>query len=172
MAEVESIIPVAAPSAVEMRSFLDIAVPHLQRVIARVTDPQRKDFLAEAISCLGVGARRATVVLTWVAALDHLHEYVLIHQLASFNAALGRRSDRLSKFVVAARDDFGEMKESVFIEVCRSANVITADVRKILDEKLGFRNSCAHPSSISIGDSKVVSFIEDLVDNVIAKFTI
>ena len=72
-------------------------------------------------------------VLTWVAALDHLHEYVLIHQLASFNAALGRRSDHLSKFVVAARDDFGEMTESVFIEVCRSANVITADVRKILD---------------------------------------
>lgn len=46
------------------------------------------------------------------------------------------------------------------------------DVRKILDEKLGFRNSCAHPSSIAVGDSKALSFVEDLVDNVIAKHPI
>jgi hypothetical protein len=105
-----------------------------------------------------------------VAALDHLQEFVLAKHLAAFNSALGKRSDRASKITISARDDFGELKESVFIETCKSAGIITQDVRKILDEKLGFRNSCAHPSSIQIGDSKVVSFIEDIVDNVFAKY--
>ena len=74
--------------------------------------------------------------------------------------------------VVSTRDHFGEMKESDFITVCRSAGLVTNDVRKILEEKLGFRNSCAHPSSIAVGDSKVLSFVEDLVDNVFLKHPI
>lgn len=131
---------------------------------------QRREFLAEAISCLGVEARRATIVMTWIATMDHLQEYVLAKKASEFNTALSKRSDKLSKVVVASRDDFGDIKEVVFIEVCRSAKIITNDVRKILDERLGTRNSCAHPASIQISDSKVVSFIEDLVENVIAKY--
>jgi hypothetical protein len=53
--------------------------------------------------------------------------------------------------------------------VARSAGVISNDVRKILDEKLGIRNTCAHPSAVDIHRSKVVNFIEDIVDNVIVK---
>ena len=67
---------------------------------------------------------------------------------------------------------FSDIKESVFIEVCRSSNVITNDVRKILDEKLGIRNTAAHPSTVKIHESKVVNFVEDLVDNIIIKYEI
>ena len=172
VSEVETILPVPATDSQQLSSFLSAAVPHLKRVIARIADKQRQEFLAEAISCLGVGARRATVIMTWVVAFDHLQEYVITHHLPAFNAALQKRSDRLSKLVIANRDDFAEIRESQFIEVCRSANIITNDIRKLLDEKLGFRNSCAHPSSIQIGDSKVVSFIEDLVDNVVVRHQI
>lgn len=171
-AGVEAIVPAPGADPRELRSFLASAVPYLTKVIAKVNDVQRREFLAEAISCVGVGARRATVVLTWLAALDHMYEYVATHHLAAFNAALGRRQDRLAKVRIGTRDDFGEMREATFIEVCRSASIVTHDVRKILDEKLGFRNSCAHPSSIQIGDSKVVSFVEDLVENVITKYPI
>lgn len=62
------------------------------------------------------------------------------------------------------------LKESKFIEICRSANVISNEVRKILDEKLGIRNTCAHPNSIVISESKSTSFIEDLIENVMLKF--
>ena len=108
--------------------------------------------------------------MTWIATMDHLHEYVFTHKVAEFNAALAKRSDKISKLTIQSRDDFGDIKESAFIEVCRSAKIITNDVRKILDENLGTRNSCAHPASIQISDSKVVSLIEDLVENVIAKY--
>lgn len=169
--EVEAILPASVKPAAS-GTLLSTALPLLQRTIAKVTDPARRDFLAEAISCLEVGARRATVILSWIATLDHMYDYVLAHGLVQFNAALGKQTGKLGKLSIAKKDDFGDLKESEFILVCRSAGLVTNDVRKILEEKLGFRNSCSHPSSIAVGDSKVLSFIEDIVDNVIAKHPI
>jgi hypothetical protein len=168
--EVEAILPIGTASP-DRGSILENALPLLRGILAKVTDQQRRAFLAEAISCLEVKARRATVILSWIAAMDHLYDFVIAHHLPAFNAAL-QKNTKLSSIVIAAKDDFGDVGEADFIMVCRSANVVTKDVRKILDEKLGFRNSCAHPTSIAIGDSKVVSFVEDLVDNVIAKHPI
>jgi len=160
------------PGAPSGSSLLAAALPFLQKTVAKVADAQRRDFLAEAISCLEVGGRRATVVLAWIATRDHLYDFVLAHGLTPFNIALAKQPGKLAKIVIVKKDDFGDLKESDFIMICRSAGLITHDVRKILDEKLGFRNSCAHPSSIAVGESKVLSFVEDLVDNVIAKHSI
>ena len=49
---------------------------------------------------------------------------------------------------------------------------ISKDVRKILDTSLGVRNSCAHPSGITVKNTKVISFVEDLVDNVVLKYEV
>ena len=74
--------------------------------------------------------------------------------------------------MIQNRDDFGEIPEGKFIELLRAGNIISNDVRKILEEKLGTRNSCAHPSGISIKPSKVIEFIDDLVANVVLKYKI
>ncbi len=167
--EVEAVLPAAAAPAKSGSRLLDTALPYLQRTVAKLIDRQRREFLAEAISCLEVRARRATLMMSWIAALDHMYDYALRRELTKFNSALEKQSGKLGKLTIKTKDDFGEMKESEFIAICRSAGIITNDVRKILDEKLGFRNSCAHPSSIAVGDSKVLSFVEDLVDNIITK---
>ena len=72
---------------------------------------------------------------------------------------------------MTCKDDFTDIREKAFIEVCRSANVISNDVRKILDEKLGIK-ILVHPSDVEIHKTKVVNFIEDLVENVIVKYAI
>lgn len=133
----------------------------------------KKEFLKEALDCFETGANRAAVVMVWLLTLDHLFECVLQHHLSAFNFALAKNTDkRVSVSVISRRDDFGDMPESRFIELCRSANVISNDVRKILDEKLGTRNSCAHPSGVVIKRSKAIDFFEDLVTNVIQKYPI
>ena len=105
--------------------------------------------------------------------MDHMFTYILTHKLSAFNAVLSQNTDKNVKVkAVAQRDDFTEMKETKFIELCRSAQIISNDVRKILDQKLGTRNSCAHPSGITINKSKVIDFVEDLVDNVVLKYPI
>lgn len=130
-----------------------------------------KEFLKEAIDCFEVGANRAAIVMTWILAMDHLFAHILAHKLIDFNAALSK--DKGVKFdEVVQRDHFTEIKETKFIELCRAAGIISNDVRKILDQKLGTRNSCAHPSGVTFNKSKVIDFIEDLVDNVILKFPV
>ncbi len=168
--EVESVLATRPSSPGRQAEFLSLALPHLKRSVIRVNDENRRKFLAEAIACLGVEARRATIIMTWLTTIDHLQDYILQHKLNEFNQALARRQDIYGRMAIADKDDFGDIKESVFLEVCRSARVITRDVRKILDEKLGIRNSAAHPSTITFHDTKVVNFVEDLVDNVIVKY--
>jgi hypothetical protein len=128
-----------------------------------------KRFLSEVIDCFESGANRAAAIMCWILALDHMLEYIFEHQLENFNASLAANPDKKIKKVVT-RDDFGDLKEIKIIEVARAANIISNDVRKILDEALGIRNTAAHPSSVQVSRSKVVSLIEDLVLNVIQKY--
>jgi hypothetical protein len=168
--EVEGALAAKPSEPQSYDGFLKTALPYLKKLVHKVGDRNRREFLAEAISCLAVDARRAAVVMVWLVTIDHLYDYVLATMLADFNDALHKRSDAAAKLTVRAKDDFGELKESVFIETCKSAGIISKDVRKLLDEKLGIRNTCAHPGDVTIPESKVASFIEDLVDNVIVKY--
>lgn len=151
-------------------AVLDIPAD-LQRLVDELPEGARRDFLKEALACFGVHAYRATVTMAWLLTLDHLFELVLTKHLDAFNKVLAANTDRRVKVTsVAARDDFGEMPEGKFVEFCRSAGVVSNDVRKILNEKLGTRNSAAHPSGVVFSRAKVVSFVEDLFANVIRKY--
>lgn len=172
--EVETYLTSKEQTEVEVDAFLRNAIPYLEKVVAKVSELNQKKFLAESIACLGVDAKRASIIMTWAAIIAHLYDYTLENKrrLAEFNAALKRRSDRYNKVVITKYDDFADIPESIFIEVCRSAKIISNDIRKILDEKLGIRNTCAHPSGVEVHKTKVVNFVEDLVDNVIVKYRI
>lgn len=145
----------------------------LRRLEAKMTAGAAKDFLKETIDCFEAGANRATIVMCWILAMDHLMSFVYAHHLPAFNAVLATNTDRRVKVsVVSTRDDFSDIPEGKFIEFLRSAKIISPDVRKILDEKLGTRNSSAHPSGITIKPSKVIDFVDDLVSNVVLKYKI
>lgn len=141
----------------------------LRSLLPKVSEPLERAYLMEAIDCYEIGARRASILMTWLLALNHLYAHVLNKGLSTFNAALAK--DKGVKIVAIAKiDDFGEMKEAKFIELLRAAGIVSNDVRKILDVKLGIRNSVAHPSAVSISEVKSTDFIIDLVENVVLKF--
>ncbi|MGR3736174.1 hypothetical protein [Pseudophaeobacter sp.] len=132
-----------------------------------------KTFLAETLDCFEAGANRATIVMAWILTANHLFDYIFKHKLAEFNAVLAKNTDKRVKVTaITQRDDFSDIPEGKFIEFCRSAGVISNDVRKILDQKLGTRNTSAHPSGVKITRSKVIDFVEDLVENVVLKYSI
>jgi hypothetical protein len=172
--EVEAYFTAIDQPEVEVDAFLKTAIPYLKRAVSKVSDENQRRFLAESIACLGVDAKRATIIMTWAAIVAHLYDYILgdSRRLKDFNAALQRRQDKHNKVVITEYDDFTDIPEIIFIEVCRSAKIISNDIRKILDEKLGIRNTCAHPSGVEVHKTKVVNFVEDLVDNVIVKYRI
>lgn len=143
----------------------------LRDLLGKVNIGSEREFLEEAISCYEIGANRAAIVMGWILALDHLYEYILGHGLPAFNVGLAKVKDkRVRVNVVSSKDDFSDIPEAKFIEICRSAKIISNDVRKILDTKLGTRNSCAHPSGVKITKIKATEFLDDLVTNVILKY--
>ncbi len=172
LTEVEAYLSSGSKAEAIIDKFLAEAIPYLRKFVSKVGEENQRKFMAEAVSCLGVDARRATIIMTWAGTIDHLHDYIIAHKLNDFNNALHNRRDRYSRITITDKDDFSDIRESAFIEICRSARIISNDVRKILDEKLGIRNTCAHPSSVEVHPSKVANFVEDLVDNVILKYTI
>jgi hypothetical protein len=140
----------------------------LRELVSKTSQEDNRNFLIEAISCYEIKAYRAAVIMTWLLVIDNLYEYIFATKLEEFNGALG--SQNLKIKVIVSKEDFGELKEVKFIELCRAANILSNDVKKILEEKLGIRNTCAHPNNIVVAESKATSFIEDLIDNVLLRF--
>lgn len=130
-----------------------------------------REFLNEVIDCFEIGANRAAIVLVWILTMDHLYDYVLAIGLDAFNQELAKVTDKRVKVKeVTKKDDFPDIFEAKFIELCRAANLISNDVRKILSQKLETRNSSAHPSGVKISQLKAAEFIQDLVSNVLLKY--
>lgn len=141
----------------------------LTDLVDRVSDGSEKSFLAEAINCYRIEAYRGFIIMVWIVTMDHLQKHIFANFLAEFNAALAKNPDKKIKKIVNY-DDFSDLPESKLIELARSAGVISNDVRKLLDEKLGTRNSAAHPSGIKISGHKATEFAIDVLDNVLLKY--
>jgi len=158
---VKEIVLVDAPK-VEISNALRSLAP-------RLASKSERDYLEEAIKIFEVEAYRGAIIMIWLLTIDHLYEYILADKtkLANFVNALRGMNSKTS---VHSKDDFGELKESTFLMACKNSGLISHDVWKILDVKLGIRNSFAHPSTIHLPRSKALEFIEDLINNVILKY--
>ena len=143
---------------------------HLLDLVPKLGDSRERAFLQEAVDCFRVGAHRAAIVMVWVLTMDHLQKYAFSNYLVQFNAALGAHNDNKRMQPIVSHDDFSNLQESRVIELMVSAKVISKDVRRILDEKLGIRNSASHPSGISFNAHKTTEFALDLIENVLLKY--
>lgn len=145
----------------------------LRNLLIKLPEKTEQLFLQEAIDCYEIGARRAAIVMVWILTVFHLYKYIFNKNLSDFNNVLSKNTDKRVKIKKIIKvDDFSEIPEGKFIEFARSAKIISNDVRKILDAKLGVRNTSAHPSAVTISEVKATDFIIDLVDNVILKYKI
>jgi hypothetical protein len=143
----------------------------LSQLVSKVAHSPEHAFLREATDCYRVGAFRATIVMVWILVIHHLEDFIFgsASNLAEFNAALAKNPDKKVK-VILKREDFSELSEVRLIELMRAAGLISNDVRKLLDEKLGIRNSAAHPSALIFDGHKATEFSSDLIQNVLLKF--
>jgi hypothetical protein len=136
-----------------------------------------KDIMREATICLRHSAARAAIVMVWNIAFYHLCKYVLTHKLTEFNNRLPVRYPKKWKVTdlpaIKVYEDFSEeMAEREVIEVCNSAGIITGDMYKVYVEKLGKRNTAAHPSTMQVTQVQAEGFIDDLIRNTVLKLSI
>jgi len=81
--------------------------------------------------------------------------HIIKTRLADFNArwlikyaGMHKNGTRTIKVIT---DFMDELKEAEVIAIAKDAGIITKDIWKIMDEKLGKRNSAAHASGVAIG---------------------
>lgn len=151
-----------------------IETSHLLRsLLSKLSDKNEQLFLQEAIECYEIGAKRASIVLVWILSIHHMYNYIYSNELKAFNSVLAKNKDKRVKITKVSKiDDFSDIPEGKFIELMRSAKIISNDVRKILDAKLGIRNTCAHPSGVTVSEVKTNDFIIDLIDNLVTKYEV
>jgi hypothetical protein len=131
-----------------------------------------KDIFQEALICLRHDAGRAAIIMVWNIAYYHLCQYILKHKLADFNNRIPVRYAGKWKAanmpLINKYEDFGDnMAEREVIEVANSASIITGDMYKVYVEKLGKRNSAAHPSTSHVTQIQAEGFIDDLIHNTV-----
>ena len=155
-----------------MRSPVTKVASSLRTHLSNITDKQTRAFIEEAITCFEMHQYRAAVVLSWVGAVSLLHDHVVNHHLATFNADATSRFGNPRNPWVAAKtaDDLGRMKEADFLVVLEKTSVIGKDLKQQLETALKLRNGCGHPNSYKLGEHKVSAHIEDLMLNVYAPF--
>lgn len=139
---------------------------------ARVPDLAEREFLSEALNCYRVRAYRATVIMAWNLAYDHLVRWVFAEpaRLASMNNGIATKYPK-KNLTLAKHEDADDLKESEFIEAARTCNLLDKNTAQILREKLGRRNMAAHPSRVAITQHSADDMITDLVANVILKLS-
>ena len=143
-----------------LRSYLD-----------RVTSADEQEFLDEAIRCVEVKADRAAVVMIWTLAVYHMRSHTFDHHLPALNSVLSTNSDRSVRVRrVDTLDHFNDIPEGKLIDFLRQARIISADVERIMRALLGTRNSFAHPGGVSIGKTKVLAYVEDVIINILLKY--
>lgn len=141
---------------------------NLRKYLPSITDNPTKEFIEEAIECYEASRLRAAVVLSWVGAVSLLHKYVVENELSNFNKESLRRDAKWRP--AKSTDDLGRMKESDFLNVIHALSIIGKNVKQELENCLKLRNSCGHPNSLKIGETRVAAHIEILVLNVFSVF--
>ena len=142
---------------------------NLEKLPALLKKPE-SDYVQEVLNCLKVEAYHAAIILMWVITISHLRNFVLAFKLNEFNTSLSKHTKYQKKgLAVSKYDDFEEINEKDFLDLLKNANIISKGRHKLLDEKLRIRNTYAHPSSLTLTDTKTISFIEDLINDIITK---
>lgn len=154
--------PLAVSPAPTIAASLRIHVPQIANGDVRA-------FVEEGIECFERRLYRSAVVLSWVGAMALLHDQVVAHRLAAFNAEATRRDAKWRK--AKTTDDLARMKEYDFLQVIEKLSIIGKSVKQELEKQLKLRNGCGHPNSLKISENVVAAHLEILILNVFTKFT-
>ena len=134
----------------------------------KVPDLAERAFLLETLNCYRVKAYRASIVMVWNLAYDHLVRWLLADtdRLQRLNSGIATRYPKKG-LVVEKIDDLDDLKEHELIESCRTSGLLSKNIISILKDKLSRRNTAAHPSRITVTQHQADDAISDLVLNVI-----
>lgn len=152
----------------ESYSFVVIAEPVLSIPVGQVKNPDRQEFLWEALQCLEEKLYRSAVVMSWLGAMAILYDFVVKNELERFNTEGAFQNPVWQN--VSSVDDLSRLKEVDFLRIIGMMGLIEEAVEQELKECLKRRIRCGRPNANQINKQVVAQHIDILVLNVYAKF--
>ena len=145
----------------------------LAELPARLTNQSERLYLEETLTCYRHHAFRATIVMMWNLAYDHLLSWILADstRLTQFNQGIPTRNAKKSHITIVSRADFEDLKEDEVVDIAGNLPLITGNMKRSLKEKLGRRNTYVHPSTMTIAKPQVDDMVTDLVNNIVLQLS-
>lgn len=148
----------------------DVEIEHdvgtLENLVTKVTDPDVRDYLDEALKCLQVGALRACTVFVWVAAIRTIQTSLITRGTTVLSAAIQKHDPKARS--IKTLDDFAYIKDATSLLAAKDLGVLDKNEKDTLTEALNLRNRCGHPGKYRPGIKKVSAFVEDITSIVFA----
>jgi hypothetical protein len=144
----------------------------LTDILGKISDTGERLYYNEALTCYRHGAFRAAIVMVWNLAYDHLCRWVLAdaERVKEFNAAIPRRNKNKAWVTIANRVSFEDLKEDEVIDILGYRSDFSDNLKRMLKEKLGRRNTYAHPSQLIVARPQVDDMITELMNNIVLAF--
>lgn len=147
-----------------------VQVSHdLRDELPKIPDADTRAFAEEAIKCHEFGLYRSAIVMSWIAAVGVLYQFVHKHHLHAFNVEAKRINSRWKD--ARTTDDLGRMSESDFLDRLAGMSILGKNAKNELKACLNLRNGCGHPNSLQISTNTSAHHIEVLLLNVFRKFS-
>ncbi len=139
----------------------------LHQDVLKIVGSDERDFIQEAIACLHptVNAYRAAVIMAWSAVVYNLRGKALDRGLPALNTEVQKR---YPKKAILKAEHIEDLKDSELLIACQGLGVLTKNVKGRLDNHLGLRNGCAHPTAVRPEIHTVKAFFEEIIQYVLA----
>lgn len=147
-----------------------LPISYINAILNHVTD-EEKDYLLEALDCVRVGARRASVIMGWCAAVYRMHKIIESLGFEEFNnkskEMKNKTKGRYGRFKKEfAIDSLFELRATVFdtdlLWVLEYWGLIDSNQHNQLSACYVMRSTSAHPGEAEMSDENLISFFSDL----------
>lgn len=125
-------------------------------------------YLEEAIGCFESGFYRAAIVMTWCLGYDSFRGWLFLSHLTRINAQM---SNWKKPYSIVRIEDFDDLSERIVIDTADKAGLLTKLSHKVLVALLDQRNDYAHPSGRSVTEAVAEAFMQQVMDEVVAKLS-
>lgn len=144
----------------------------LKLIISKLAEEDVSDYLSEAITCADNDHNRASIVMGWCAAIDHIQKKLAMIGLERFNAmstqlknqSSGRFKRFNKEFHVTTINELQEVFDSDLLWVLEGMQLIDSNQGDRLRTCFQYRNQSAHPGEAPIGELHVNAFFNDIVE--------
>lgn len=141
----------------------------LESLVFKLKDLDEIDYLLEGIDCFRNGSLRAGVIFIWSSAIKNIRKQILeIETLNKINEELISIDSRAKK--IKNIDSFEYIKDETTIHLAEKIGVFSKfQKNELINNCLGLRNKCGHPSNYKPEIQRVKSFVEEVLNMIYKK---